>query len=157
MNGFILAASIVSLAVAQVQVARWYEEFGNQPADFYPDVLLNVPYVLFLASVMLIIERWWAYLLAMVISGWLIYSLGYMGLLGVAHAHDWPLLSREVFQSWFALKYGWQSQELYQLALAIIICVNSLIALLAALRRRRLRGIRHPTGLEADAMSISYQ
>ncbi len=129
-RAIILGVSLLELIVVSVRVSRWYEEFGERPGDFYPNVELNIPILLVLASVMLLISRWWSHLIAFVVSGWVIYFLGYVALRAASKARDVPLLSSEAVRVWFAAKSNWQIQEFLQLALALIILCYVVVALL---------------------------
>jgi hypothetical protein len=130
LRGIILAVSLLQLIVISLGVSRWYEELGRRPSDFYPNAELNIPIVLVLASVMLLISRWWSHLIAFVVSGWVIYFLGYVALRAASKARDVPLLSSEAVRVWFAAKSNWQIQEFLQLALALIILCYVVVALL---------------------------
>src|SRR5205807_2384827 len=132
----IFVIAFVSVIVAHISVARWYRQFGNRAGDFYPDNWVHVPYVLLFSATMLLISRWWSYLLAMTVTLWLTYSLGYMGLLSVSRAQDRPFFSLWVPRVWFIEKYNWQPQELFQLALALVVLTFALVGLTRAVRRR---------------------
>jgi hypothetical protein len=102
-------------------VSRWYREFGAQPGDSYPDSFLFVPFLLLLASALLFAVRWWGYLPAFCLGGWLLYSLGYGGLRAISNAHDQPLFSFYVLRVWVVQKYAAQPQEFLELFLALAI------------------------------------
>jgi hypothetical protein len=137
-KAIILGVALLFVVVAHISVARWYREFGNGPIDVYPDHWLNVPYILLFATAMLLVSRWWSYLLALAIGGWLIYSLGYLGVLSTSNAQNQPLLSFWVLRVWFMQKYAWQPQELLQLTLAFVIAGFAVFGLARVLRRQRL-------------------
>jgi hypothetical protein len=137
-RAMILSVSLLHLIVTLVWISRWYEKFGDGPISFYPDVFLVVPLALFVASLMLFISRWWTHLLASVVSGWVIYSLGYAGLRAVSIGRDVPLLSSESLWVWFAQKHIGQFLEL---ALALVILCYVFYTLL----RKRRRDITETT------------
>lgn len=128
-RGIIFGLAVLHLIVTQIWVARWYQKFGQDPVDIYPDSFLNVPLLLVLASIALLIGRWWSHVLALAISGWVLYWLGYAGLRAVASAHDVPVFSSVSLHFWLAQKYVGQPQEFLQLALALIIMGYMLVFL----------------------------
>ncbi len=133
-RAIILGVSLLHLVVTFVWVLRWYQRLGNASTDYYPNEFLTIPLVLVLASLMLMISRWWSYVLAFVASGWVIYLLGYAALRAASIARDVPLPSSESLRVWFATKYIGQPQEFLQLALAFSILSYVVVTLL---RHRR--------------------
>jgi hypothetical protein len=135
LRAFIFGAALLHLVHTILWVSRWSQKFGAQSGDFYPDVFLVVPSLLVLASALLLPGRRWGYLPALAISGWLLYSLGYGGLLSVSAAHDKPFFSFYVPRVWFMQTYAAQPQELLELSLALVIICYVAFAL--AHRRRK--------------------
>jgi hypothetical protein len=131
---FIFAIALLCVIVAHISVARWYRQFGDSPGDFYP-YWLNVPYVLLFAATMLLISRWWSYILAIAVSLWVTYSLGYGGLLSHSRVQDRPFFSFGTARAWFIEKYTWQPQELVQVGLAVVVLTFGVIGLVRTLRR----------------------
>lgn len=117
----ILGLALLHLIVMQIWVGRWYRKFGDAPGDSYPDSFLNVPFLLVFASLMLLLGKWWSQLLALIVSSWVLYSLGFAALHSVALAHDLPLMSFSTARFWLIQKYVGQPQELLHLALTFII------------------------------------
>ena len=117
----ILGLTLLHLIVMQMWVGRWYQRFGDDLGDSYPDSLLQVPLLLVFASLMLLLNKWWSRSLALIVSSWVLYPLGFAALHSVALAHDLPLISFSTARLWLIQKYVGQPQELLQLALAFII------------------------------------
>jgi hypothetical protein len=117
----IFGVAMLHLIFTGLWVSRWYREFGAHPGDFYPDVFLVTPFLLVLASGLLLSGRWWGYLPALGLSGWLLYTLVYGGLSAVAAVHDQPFFSLFMPRVWFTQKYAAQPQELFQVFLALVI------------------------------------
>ena len=135
-NAIIFGIALMFVVVAHVSVARWHREFGNGRIEGYPDVELFIPYTLLVAAVMLLVSKWWSYFLALIASGWVIYTLGYKGPLGVAAANDHPLFSSWVLRNWLTSTWTTQPQYLFQLALALIALGSAVVGLTCALRRK---------------------
>ena len=134
-KAIILVIALTSVIVAHISVARWYREFGNSPGDFYPNFWVHVPYVLLFAATMLLLSRWWSYILAILVSLWVTYSLGYGGLLSHSRAQDRPFFSFGTARAWFIEKYNWQPQELVQVGLSVVVLTIAVLCLVGALRR----------------------
>lgn len=119
----------------QIGVWRWYRQFGGGPINAYPDSSLVIPYLLLFASALLLLGRWWFNVLALIVGGWIIYELGYIGPYALSRAHDLPHFSLEITRRWFAQKYAGQPHEFLQLALAIVIVCYAAITLFRQWRR----------------------
>ena len=135
-TAIIFGTAITFVVVAHINVANWYREFGNEPIDVFPDHLLEDPYVLVFASVMLVIRKWWSSLIALVVSARLVYLLGYLSLLSERHGFDEARPSW-VVHHWFVQKYLWQPQELLHLGLALIVVVYAASQLVSKLLSSR--------------------
>lgn len=136
----ILGLTLLHLIVTHVWVRDWYAEFGRGPVSVYPDSVVIVPLVLVFASLLLVIGRGWSYILALMISVWVLYSVGYVAIRGVAAAHDMPLFTFAPYRVWFTQVWLAQPQQFLQLALAFVIGGYSLVAF----SRRWLRGESRP-------------
>jgi cation transport ATPase len=130
----VFAVSLVAVIVAHISVARWYRQFGNSPGDWFPDNWIHVPYVLLFAATMLLIARWWSYILAILVSLWVTYSLGYGGLLSHSRVQDRSFFSFGTVRAWFFEKYNWQPQELVQVGLAVVVLTFGVLGLVRTLR-----------------------
>jgi hypothetical protein len=135
LRAIIFGVALLHLISTRMWVSRWYREFGAQPGDSYPDAVLVVPFVLVLASALLLVGRWWGYLPAFCLGGWLLYWLGYGGLRGVSNAHDQPLFSLYVLRVWVVQKCEAQPQEFLEIFLALVIVVYVAFALSRRPRR----------------------
>jgi hypothetical protein len=128
-RGIIFGFALLNLVGTVTWLSRWYQRFGNGPINLYPNSILIVPLVLFVVAFMVLIRRWWSRLLALTVSGWVLYRLGYVGLREVSFAHDLPLLSAACLRLWLTQKYLGQPQELLQMGLAFIISCYGIVAL----------------------------
>jgi hypothetical protein len=124
----ILGIALLHLIVTYMWVRNWYAEFGQGPVSVYPDAVVNVPLVLVFASLLIVIGRGWSYVLALMISVWVLYSVGYGAIRGVAAAHDLSLLTFAPYRVWFTHVWVGQPQQFLQLALALVIGGYSLAA-----------------------------
>lgn len=127
-RGIIFGLALLHLIAILTWVSRWYQEFGHGPINVYPNSILIVPIVLLVAASMLLIRRWWSHLLALVLSGWVLYWLCYVGLRQISLAHDVPLLGAASLRLWLVQKYEGQPQELLQMGLALVIACYVVVA-----------------------------
>jgi hypothetical protein len=127
-RAIILGLALLHLVVTYVWMRNWYKEFGQGAVSFYPDSFVVTPLVLVFASLLLLIGRRWGYVLALVIGVWVLYSVGYLPLRGVAAAHDLRLFSFTTLQRWLTQVWVGQPQHFLQLALAFIIAGDALVA-----------------------------
>jgi len=126
-RAIILGLALLHLIVTYVWVRDWYKEFGQGTTSFHPDSFVVMPLVLVLASLLLLIGRRWSYVLALVISVWVLYSVGYVAIRGVAAAHDMPILTFTTLHLWFTQVWVGQPQHFLQLALAFVIAGYALV------------------------------
>lgn len=143
-RAIILGLALLHLVVTTVWLARWYQALGNTPVDAYPDSFLIVPLLLVFASLLLLIGRWWARLVAFLISAWMLYRLGYAGLSAAAAAHDRSLFAAASLRLWFTEKYIGQPQEFLQLALAFMILFYVLVVWARQWRGRSIKTTSTP-------------
>lgn len=142
-RAIILGLALLHLVVTTVWLARWYQAL-NTPVDVYPDSFLIVPLLLVFASLLLLIGRSWARLVALPISGWVLYRLGYGGLSAAAAAHDRSLFAAASLRLWLTEKYIGQPQEFLQLALAFIILFYVLVVQARQWRGRSIKTTSTP-------------
>jgi hypothetical protein len=95
------------------------------------------PVLLLVASIGLVIDRLWGYVVALLSSGAIIFEVGYLGLRAVSGAFDIPMTSSEVYWRWFTMTSFGQPQYLFELGLAILIMLYATIILCRTLYRRR--------------------
>jgi hypothetical protein len=95
-------------------------------------------FLLLLASLGLLLNRWWSLLVTMVLSGRVIYVLVFQALLSVSYAHDVPMFSRFAFRNVWLSMYDAQPQYIIQIALAAVIFTYSAALLIKGVRCRKL-------------------
>lgn len=134
----LFGVALLHFVVTYVWVIRWRQEFGGGPyaSGWDAGVLLTEPFLLLFSSGMLLVSAWWCRLLSLAVSLWLLYFLGFGGLLAVSNAHDLPLFSAEVARRWLYSTWLMQSQVFVQLALACAINVYGLASFYDTWRRR---------------------
>lgn len=81
--------------------------------------------LLLLASLGLLLDRWWSLLVAVFLSGSVIYVLVFRALLSVTYAHDVPMFSYSALRRWWWMMYEFQPQYIIQIALAVVIFTYS--------------------------------
>lgn len=129
-RAIILGLALLHLIVTYVWVRDWYGEYGQGSVSFYPDSSMVVPLALVVASSLLLIGRCWTYVLALIISVWILYSVGYVAIRGIAAAHNMPLFTTATLQLWFTQVRVGQPQHFFQLALAFLVgCYASAVVL----------------------------
>jgi hypothetical protein len=135
----IFGVALLHFVVTYVWVMRWRQEYGRGPyaSGWDPSALLAEPFLLLVSAAMLLPGAWWGRLISLAVSLWLLYFLGYSGLLAVSYAHDIPLLSLETGRRWFQMTRQMQSQVFAQLALAGAITIYVLASFYGIWRRRR--------------------
>ncbi len=120
-------------AQARMAIDQWpYSEHWN------PAAVMLVPMMLLIAAIGLLINRWWSLLLATLVSGRVIYLLGYLSLTAVRYAFDVPMVSWQAIEKlWYAV-YQPQPQYLFEVVLAMAIFI-SCISLLGRMTFCRTR------------------
>jgi hypothetical protein len=99
-------------------------------------------FLLLLASFGLLLNRWWGLLVAVVLSGRVIYVLVFRALLSISYAHDVPMFSRFALRNWWWIMYEAQPQYITQIALAAVIFTYSAALLIKWLCcRKSINGI----------------
>ena len=88
-----------------------YSEHWNPTAVMYEPVLLLI------ASLSLLLGRWWSYLLAMLASGRVIYTLGYSSWTAVLNALDVPMFSWQALEKLWYVIYEPRPQYLFEAVL----------------------------------------
>jgi hypothetical protein len=99
-------------------------------------------FLLMIASLGLLLNRWWGWLVAMVLSGRVIYVLVFRALLSASYAHEVPMVSRLALKNWWWIMYEAQPQYIIQIALAVVIFTYSASLLIKwACYRKTINGI----------------
>ena len=103
------------------------ESLPCYPGDHTPPI--GVPFKLLCAAFALVLNRWWGNLIAMLISGNLLYGYGYLLLVGCAYAHDKPILSLGALNCWFQHTANYYPSGLINFTFALLIFSYSTISL----------------------------
>lgn len=128
---------------------RWYlmhEELRLAGAldyqdHFYPPTeLVLLP----LAAFVLCFRKTWCAVVALLLSGHLVYEYGLLPLLGHARAHDDIYLSYANVSRWWRSTSAYQPQEIFYLCLASIVFSVAAASSLAALWSLAARLLRRP-------------
>jgi hypothetical protein len=82
-------------------------------------------FLLLLASLGLLLNRWWGLFVAVVLSSRVIYVLVFRALLSVTYAHDVPMFSYSALRRWWWMMYESQPQYIIQIILAAVIFTYS--------------------------------
>ena len=128
-------ALIFGVALAQFVwmlafVVRYARELPVSSDHWNPGREMWEPFLVLLASLMLLIGGAWKYAISIVSSAWIIYQLGYLGLVSVSAAHDIPLFSLEVPRRLLSMMYAGQPQFILQIVLSAIIMLYAALLLL---------------------------
>lgn len=89
------------------------------PGDHTPTI--GDPFKLFFAALFLVLNRWWGNLIALLVSGKLIYEYVYLLSVGCSSAHEQPILSQDVFRCWWQVTGYEAPHHLLHLILALLI------------------------------------
>jgi hypothetical protein len=92
--------------------------------------------LLLLASLGLLLNRWWSLLIAGSLGGWIVYVLVFRALAGVSNAHDVPMFSQFALRNWWLSMDTWQPQYIIQIALALVVLCYSLVCLMRLTSQR---------------------
>lgn len=141
-KAMIFGFTILHFLAVLLYVVRHEQEFSGSSEHWDPIRTMHEPLLLILASFALLIGRLWSYLLATVVSGYVIYALGYLGLIAVSAAHDQPMLSWYVLKTWLMLTYKSQPQYILELVLAAVIITYAMTLCLRYLLRRSPLGLK---------------
>jgi hypothetical protein len=90
---------------------------------YFANVVLAFP--LLIASLGLLVNRWWSLPIAVFLSGRLINQLVFQILLSSSYAHDVPMFSSRAFNHWWLVVSELQPQYLVQIALGAAILFYS--------------------------------
>jgi hypothetical protein len=100
-------------------------DWTNSPHyhGYFANVVLAFP--LLIASLCLLVNRWWSLPVAVFLSGRLINELFFQILLSSSYAHDVPMFSARAFNYWWLVVSELQPQYLVQIALGTVILFYS--------------------------------
>lgn len=112
----------VLVFLTTLMYAIQYERDFSVVSDHWNGVrLMSEPLLLLLAAGALLFDKLWGDLLAIVVTGRVIYVLSYLGLVATSAAHEHSMFSWYVLRTWFVSTYAAQPQYLVELALAVVI------------------------------------
>lgn len=133
-KAIIFGVAVLNYLAVLTQLIQYKRQFPVPSDHWNPAAIMHEPFLLLLASALLFTSKGWGYLLAVVVSGRVIYVLGYLGLVSTAGGYDYRLLNWRVLTTWLTITYEAQPQYLLELALATIILVYA-----SVLYSRRIR------------------
>jgi hypothetical protein len=125
---FMLSLMYVRQVESDIQ-ARVKEGIWPYPAHWNPVAVMHEPSLLLVASISLLIGRWWGYLLAILASGLVIYTLGYSSWTAVSNAHGVPMFSWQALEKLWYVIYEPRPQYLFEVALAAIVFTYAIFLL----------------------------
>ena len=117
-KAIIVGVAVLNCLVVLTQLIQYKRQFPVPSDHWNPAAIMHEPLLLVLASALLFTRKGWGYLLAMVVSGRVIYVLGYLGLVSIAGGSDYRLL-----KEWLVFTYEAQPQYLLELAVAATILI----------------------------------
>jgi hypothetical protein len=109
------------------------------PAHWNPVAVMFEPFLLLAAALGLLFNRWWSVLLALLVSGRVIFLLAYLPLRAVHFAHDVPMFSWQGLEKVWYLVYTPQPQYLFEVALGVVIFIYAALVLTRSVYSRSAR------------------
>lgn len=103
-----------------------------QPLPCYPGdhtPVIGDPFKLLFAAFFLILNKWWGNLIALLVSGKLIYEYGYLMLVNCSFIREQPLLSGSVFRCWWQITAVDAPHHLLHFILALLIFSFAVVSL----------------------------
>jgi hypothetical protein len=132
LRAIIFVINLLNFVANFIRVRRIDTEIratGFYPDHWNPTALMIEPFLLLAAAIGLLINRSWGSAVALLASGRVIYTLGYLPWTAVHYAHGVPMFSLEVFAKMWVAVYQPQPQYLLEIALATVIFIYSLMLL----------------------------
>lgn len=126
--------TILHLVAMAVYVVHYNQKYSAFPNHWNPSRILQEPVLLFLGAAALLVSKPWGYLVAIVTSGYVIYELGYLGLIATSSAHGHSVLSWYVAKTWWVNMFAGQPQYILELVLATVIGTYAIILLVRYMR-----------------------
>jgi hypothetical protein len=96
---------------------------------WYPGLMMVEPFLLLVSGVLLLFNRWWSFLLALLASARVIYSLGYLSWTAIHNAHDVPMLSWQAMEKLWYVIYQPRPEYLFEVVLALVIFICAVVLL----------------------------
>jgi hypothetical protein len=113
--------NFIAILVQVYQVDRRIKASGHLVGHWYPGAVMVDPFLLILSGLGLMMNRWWSLIVTLLLSGRVAYSLGYLSWTAVHNAHDVPMLSWQAMEKLWHVIYQPRPQDLFQVALAIVV------------------------------------
>ena len=89
------------------------------PGDHIPAI--GDPFKLLFAASFLVLNRWWGNLIALLVSGKMIYEYSYLMMVSCSFMREQPMLSQDVFRCWWQISAYEAPHHLLHLFLALLI------------------------------------
>jgi len=131
-QGLIFIICLVNFIVRAIEVDRLDREIRayGYVEHWYPGRIMVEPFLLLVAGALLLFNRWWARLVAVLASVRVVYSLGYLPWLSIHYAHDVPMFSSQAMEKLWYVVYKLHPECLFEvpLGVAVFICASVLLA-----------------------------
>jgi hypothetical protein len=105
------------------------------PGDHTP--VIGDPFKLLFAAFFLVLDRWWGNLIAMLVSGRLIYEYGYLTLLDCSFMRQQPVLSWAAFGCWWHITAFEAPEHLLRIILSLLIFCFAAVSIARYILQRR--------------------
>ena len=128
-KSIIFGVCLVNFAVMLIHVYgidRKIKASGYIAGHWYPGAVMVDPFLLIIAGTCLMVNRWWSLMVALLLSGRVVYSVGYLSWTAVHYAHDVPMLSWQAVDLLWKVIYQPRPQYLFQVVLAIVVFIYAI-------------------------------
>jgi hypothetical protein len=129
----ICLVNFVAMLVHVYRVDREIKASGYIVGHWYPGAVMVDPFLLIIAGICLMVNRWWSLPVALLLSVRVVYHLGYLSWIAVHHAHDVPMLSWQAADLLWKVVYQPRPQYLFHVLLAMVVFIHA-IGLLTRVR-----------------------
>jgi|SRR5215471_6268926 len=131
----VCAGNFISMVAQVIKLERDFNPgLNDYIGGWTPTVLLVEPMILLVAAVCLLINRWWTLLIALLASGRIIYTLGYLSWRESHFAQGRPTWN--AFEKLWYVVYQPRPQYLLEVIVALVIFAYSVALLFRFLRPR---------------------
>src|SRR5688572_15635831 len=99
-QGAIFLICLINFIVRGIEVDRLDRKMRTYGyvEHWYPGLIMLDPLLLLVAGALLLINRWWALLVALFSSARVVYNLGYLPWVAIHYAHDVPMFSSQAME-----------------------------------------------------------
>ena len=125
----ICLVNFVAMLIHVYRVDREIEASGYLVGHGYPSAVMTGPFLLIISGICLRVNRWWSLIVAVLLSGRVVYSRGYLSWTAVHYAHDVPMLSWQAVDLLWKLIYQPRPQYLFQVLLAMVVFIYAIVLL----------------------------